>query len=527
MANVNPVKVKDIMEVDFMAKATQLVGGEQGINNVISYVTIMEAPDFYEWVTGGEYVLTTLYAFKDQPELQVFAFTELAKRGIGAMGIKVNRFIQEIPQKLIDIADEFKIPLFTIKRETKFREIVQSVSAELNNYHMNVLLDVEKHYQELVTVALAGGDFDALLRGLGRKRNCACLCFDREYELIGMFTPEDQELLVEGIAAKIKRFYADQQEVIDNQYVEGLQVFPCIALGNLLGFLVLIDKRTLNEKFVLMAKQLTTFLSLRLLDRIETEQKVLAALLDDILFKHNFEETELRERLALFGLKSEHYYRILILRLADMENRTNTTRKLRKYGYKIKEFLGSALFILKADECILITSSQEPDVAGEKSRWSKRLIQYVHGLSDKITLAVGPSVEDAQDIQRSYGIARRTLKAGCSQNCRGVLHYTEFLVYTIVQRALDTPEKDYLLNQVIKVLAEYDKRYNTNLLLTLETMIFSDDLEKTASKMHVHANTIRYRLRKIFDTTGYDFFHPFGRYALSTAILLYSYEKLS
>jgi purine catabolism regulator len=527
MANVNPIKVKDIMEVDFMAKATQLVGGKQGVNNIISYVTIMEAPDFYEWVTGGEYVLTTLYAFKDQPELQVFAFTELAKRGIGAMGIKVNRFIQEIPQKLIEVADEFKIPLFAIKRETKFREIVQAVSAELNNYHMNILLDVEKHYHELVTAALAGGNFDTLLRGLGRKRNCTCLFFDREYKLIGMFTPEEQNFSVESIAVKINKFYAEKQEVIDDQYIEGLHIFPCIAVGNLLGFLVLVDKRALNEKFILMAKQLTTFLSLRMLDQIETEQKVLAALLDDILFKHDLKEQELRERLALFGLKFDHYYRVLILRLTDMGDVTNSAQELRKYGYKIKESIGVALFILKVDEGVLIISNNEPDVAGKKPYWFKKLIQYVHSVNDKITLAIGPSVEDAKNIERSYGIAMRTLKAGRSQNCSGVLHYVDYLVHTLVQRALDTPEEDYLVNQVIKVLAEYDKRYNTNLLLTLESMLFSDDLEKTAAEMHVHANTIRYRLHKIHDITGSDFFNPFGRYVLTTAVLLYSYEKLS
>lgn len=525
MANVNPVKVKDIMEVDFMAQATQLVGGEEGINNIISYVTIMEAPDFYEWVTGGEYVLTTLYAFKDQPELQVFAFTELAKRGIGAIGIKLNRFIQGISQELINIADKFKIPLFAIKRETKFREIIQAVSAELNNYHMNVLLDVEKHYHELVTVALAGGDFNSLLRGLGRKRNCACLCFDREYELIGMFTPENQALPVKNIVAKIKEFHVDQLEVIKDQDVEGLHIFPCIALGNLVGFLVLIDKKTLNEKFILMAKQLTTFLSLRLLDRIETEQKILAALLDDMLFKHNLEEQELRERLAQFGFKSDYYYRILILRLADMEDKTSSARKLRKYGYNIKELLGDTLFILKADEGILITSNQELDVAGEKPRWLKRLMQYVHGVNDNITLAIGSSVEYAKDIECSYGIAKRTLKAGRSQNCIGVLHYMDFLVYILVQRAFDTPERDYLIKQVIKVLDEYDKRYNANLLLTLERVLFSDDLEKTASTMHIHANTIRYRLHKILDITGYDFFNPFGRYVLSTAVLLNNYKN--
>ena len=154
------VTVKDVLKIDFMAERATLVAGGAGLDNVISYVTIMEAPDFYEWVTGGEFVLTTWYAFVEHPELQVPVFTELAKRGIAAMGIKVNRFVKEVPQEIIDIANQFKLPVFAISRETKFREIIQAISAELNDYHMNVLLDVDKHYQELAKAAVTGGEID-------------------------------------------------------------------------------------------------------------------------------------------------------------------------------------------------------------------------------------------------------------------------------------------------------------------------------------------------------------------------------
>ena len=48
---------------------------------------LWKGPDLHEWVTGGEFVLTTWYAFSKSPDLQEDGFKKLAPR-ISAIGIK-------------------------------------------------------------------------------------------------------------------------------------------------------------------------------------------------------------------------------------------------------------------------------------------------------------------------------------------------------------------------------------------------------------------------------------------------------
>ena len=43
----------------------------------ITHITIQEAPDLYEWVTGGEFVLTTWFAFSLEPQLEAKAVDKL------------------------------------------------------------------------------------------------------------------------------------------------------------------------------------------------------------------------------------------------------------------------------------------------------------------------------------------------------------------------------------------------------------------------------------------------------------------
>ncbi|MDR3563967.1 MAG: PucR family transcriptional regulator ligand-binding domain-containing protein [Negativicutes bacterium] len=518
------VRVKDVMELDFITANLTLVAGRGGIDKVISYITIMEAPDFYEWVSGGEFVITTWYAFKDHPELQIPSFTAMAERGIAALGIKVNRFIQEVPQEILDLADRFKVPVFAIKRETKFREIVQAVSAELNNYQTNVLLEVERNYRELTKAALDGGDFDILLTPIGAKRNCSCLCLNRDYEVIGVYSPGDKTPPAEEIAAIVRRCYDGQDNAAQYQQFEGLHIFPCIALETVLGFLVLIDKRNLAEKYVLMASQLATFLTLKLLDRIESDQKMLTALFDDMLYKQNLDERELRERLELFGLKLQQMFRIVVVGI-DGAVRPNPLQLLRQHGQAVRKIIGEALLVQKPDEVVLIASNQTIDSLAAKPKWLKKLSGYALSCAGEVTVGVGPAVESAKDIRTSYRIAKRTMRAGRCFGQTGVLDYGDYVVHTLLQWGLETPENDFLLNRAIKPLRQYDAECNANLMVTLGAVVFADDLDHAAAALKVHTNTIRYRLGKMEAITGYDFFSAMGRYVLTTAFLLHHYHE--
>ena len=91
------VTVEQIMNLEDISGVAKLVAGHGGIKNQITFVTIAEATEFYQWVSGGEFVLSTLYAFLDHPEWRGPAYRELAQRGSAAIGIKTRRFEMRFP----------------------------------------------------------------------------------------------------------------------------------------------------------------------------------------------------------------------------------------------------------------------------------------------------------------------------------------------------------------------------------------------------------------------------------------------
>ena len=53
------VTLNELLEIKDFAERVTLVNKHGNLNNQITHVTIMEGPDLHEWVTGGEFVLTT------------------------------------------------------------------------------------------------------------------------------------------------------------------------------------------------------------------------------------------------------------------------------------------------------------------------------------------------------------------------------------------------------------------------------------------------------------------------------------
>lgn len=518
------VTVERIMELEDIAQVARLVAGHGGISNQISFVTISEAPDFYQWVSGGEFVLSTLYAFKDQPELRAPAYKELAQRGVAAIGIKTKRFIDEIPADLIEIANEYNVPLFEIERETKFRQIIQAITAELNNDQTNLLLEIERHYKELAEVALISGDFDQLIRGFGRRRKGDVLCFRSDFKLLGSYPSNVQAAETDTVKEELAAYLSNSGELLQSATICGRHVFPCVRGGQTIGYLVLSGPEPLNNKFLLMAKQLTTFLTLKLIDQMDMDQRTLTALFDDILYKQKLNEDELRERLALHGLKQAGSYRVVVVRAGENETDICQSPLFRSYCAKLRTVLSEPLLINKPDEAVFIASGQQPDESSAPG-WIKQLGTDSLTGTTALCIGVGPAVALAKDIHSSYLIAKSTVKAARSFQQGGLHYYSDFLARILLLRSNDTPEQKYLLSMVIAPLETQDQRYNTQLIQTLGALIFADDLESAAASLYVHINTVRYRLGKVKQLTGYDFFSAKGRYTLTTAYLMYCFSR--
>lgn len=133
----------------------KVLTGSKGLEREISGITVGEVPDLPKWLHGGELVLSTLFAFKDdRSELKKFIYG-LINAGASGLCVKTARFLNNIDSKIIDFCNERNFPIINIEEKVRWSDLIQSLyEAKLSE---KIQLETE--------MRLRGNILDELLEG--------------------------------------------------------------------------------------------------------------------------------------------------------------------------------------------------------------------------------------------------------------------------------------------------------------------------------------------------------------------------
>lgn len=124
------------LTLQWLIEESELIGLKlltcnEHLSNIISGVNIMDNPDTVRWIKPGELVLTTGYVFRENPSLQEDTIIDLKKAGCAALCIKSKRFLDEIPQPMLDVSQKEGLPLIELPPDYSLADISETVSKNL------------------------------------------------------------------------------------------------------------------------------------------------------------------------------------------------------------------------------------------------------------------------------------------------------------------------------------------------------------------------------------------------------------
>jgi purine catabolism regulator len=497
------VTLNELLEIKDFAERVILVNKQGNLNNQITHVTIMEGPDLYEWVTGGEFVLTTWYAFSKNPELQEIAFQKLAPR-ISAIGIKTGRFIDKIPLKILQLADQYQLPVFEVKTAVKFRELVQTITSEIQNYQTNMLIEVEKNYQKLIHTSLNSDDLASLVNVLGNQLHKSCFCLNHEGKLLASWgkrgiRKQDFFDWIEKIKAGFKeRIYTDAGFCIDE-----LHVFECYARNQLVGQFVIAAAGPLTEKERLIGQQGASFLAIKLWDHYETLQKTVERFWKEIKNGAITQGEVIAEKLTGLGFNQHEAYNLVLFS---------------KGSHDIRYYLLNKFLIEEEKFYILLCDSKAAlAIVNIFKKYNKE--------QNKVAVAViSPEFTELGQIKEHYEMSVNVISLLYKLHISGVRKAEEWLPFSLLMHCRNTAEYNFIKSTVLDKLLEYDRRYQASLLDTLTAALQENSLEDAAERQHIHINTLRYRLGKIKEITQKNYFKMTDRYFLLICIMIQRME---
>lgn len=103
----------------------QIIAGQNGLDNPIFFSGVLDAPDSVRFVREGELVLTSGYIFSSNIETLIDIIEELHKRKAAGLGIKMFRYIQDIPDAARKLADEYNLPILFIPNRFSWHDIMK------------------------------------------------------------------------------------------------------------------------------------------------------------------------------------------------------------------------------------------------------------------------------------------------------------------------------------------------------------------------------------------------------------------
>lgn len=520
--------IAELCKLSIFQNESTLVAGEAGINNLVKNIAVMEVPDFR--ISGEDervFLLTTLYVYKDEPEKLYPTLLRLFQsNNVAGIAVKLDRFVHQLPESVLELANRCAIPLFVLAKTVTFRRAIIEITDKLIDDRSEMLTSINDLSESLLKIVLNNRGVYGIVNTLSQRisSDCACLSLN-EKRIIEVFSSKAQlglgnpEQLIDRLESESVKLPKDATYFSMDEWL----VFPCRVRNQTAGYLLICQQGQLSEQLLMMVKQAVSFLSICFLEeraRLEAEQRVIAPIANKILFSTYADQTELENDLKTLGLTPLEYFVVIAVELSPDRIGGGYTR-VRNLQRKLKAVFDSVVAVPDGENCAIIASVRGEVLSGRDNTLQNTLRMLVDE-AEKEYAGYSISVTDPRKIPECYKQAKKAIQYGkAAVTGQNVFSYMDYLTLGMVSQSLGTMDAEVMYDTMVHPLVEHDKNYDTCLWRTLEVALTEESLNQSAKELYIHISTLRYRLEKIRQITGSDFFTAAGRFKLYLAYMLY------
>ena len=392
-------------------------------------------------------------------------------------------------------------------------------------------------YDHLTGLALQNADLGSISQVLSRRSGRSVAVLDPTLQPLTIVAPSDDEVLdlswIEG-DPRVGQAALATAETRRALRVPGagsarpaFVVAPISTGDEVLAYLmtVLHDEDVSAEDLDLLLTQhaATVYAVVMTRERaaVVMSDRVRDELIEGLLLGAISTPDEVRRWARYLGYDTSRSYRVLSLMPFHGDDRLTAAAGDDAAGVAARQHLLRGLRDIvarQAPEAIVTARRDEvvvlvPERRGPKTQGVPTARQLAEALVDHFTsmspryhlvAGVGGLCADPGALPQSYSNARRA--AHMSQRLgrrRGVAAFEDLGIYRLLLQVPDPEELRRFADHVLGPVAEYDAKHDGGLLRTLGAYLrHNGSHQSVARELHVHANTVGYRLHRIQTITG-------------------------
>jgi PucR family transcriptional regulator, purine catabolism regulatory protein len=526
---ISSASVRNILTL-LVPRDAQLIAGGEGLDRRVTWATRMRArlPAF-ESVRGGELALLSLSQLRRIDETLPHLLTSLHKEGVAAIAVAAS--LESLEKDTLALADQLHLPLILLPFTTSLEEIEREVITFVVSFRSEIERKATEISHQLIQLSIQGVGLQGVCEHLARTRSKWVILQEADQQVRFQASPPGGDAL--ALPAPLT------DENLSHKGLTRITV-PIQIRHEVVGYLSLIGRDgdfDYLERLIL--GQVAPILALefaRERERSEVESRYSAEALMDVLQGNYQNSDEILARARLLGYDLQIPQVVVIFELAQEEPEYATGSPQAQWSRRIRDELQRVwpgCWISIEARRVLATLPISESYADDENESEKAIFSRLERAQARIQQAnagngghpiftggIGQLAKAVQRIPQSNREAQQALEIGRRLFGEGKIHsFARLGIYRLLFHLYGHEELFDFYQETLGLLLESDSHSNSALIETLEGFFrCNGNLSETARAMHLHRNSLLYRLGRIEELLGRSLEDPELRLSLQIAL---------
>ncbi|NLJ97666.1 MAG: PucR family transcriptional regulator [Tissierellia bacterium] len=521
-------------------KGYRVLAGEGGLDREVQSVVLFDAPDGFKWCKGNEWVVTTGYLFLDNIELFEELILFLHEKNVAAIGIKPDRYLKEIPNRIINLCNELKFPLISVPWNVRWSDIINEVNTmAVTNFILKMAKkedNLSKAFADIKTtnnvkdIVMALEDelyrpvelLDMLNEKIYFKDKEKDLDQDYYNRLWNPPCKHEKEVLCDNL--NIVRYKDLDGECGYNTWV----ILPIESYGSKIVYLVIWEKDHRLDYYDILLIRLSYLLLSYIYDKSFItgiyEGRFQDELVEEIVESDQLDRQRIFKKAGKLNVGIKHEYISIVIEEKDADiNLYEWRDDISQYIYRIFGRENTIFGLLAKNQIVILHSVDGKNRKSIYHDIKQKSLELINSLENRIEGSifrggVSHTTGDIVYMNKGYDECTKTLKIGrYIYGEEKIINYKDLGLFGLIEMDFFTREGLEILREDLAPILDLEDRYE--LLETLKAYLKHNCNSNLAAKeLFIHPNTVRYRVAKIQEIIDIDLQNPVERIKLEVLL---------
>ncbi|MFD2130761.1 PucR family transcriptional regulator [Pseudogracilibacillus auburnensis] len=540
-----PITVQEIVNLPIFNTAKVRTGIEILDKRDVEWMSAIEGP-VENFVRKQEFVLTTGMGCENEPELLFQFVKDVYESGASALGIAIGRYIFDIPDTIIDFAEEKRFVLIELPWELRFADIQRETMKEINRRQESFSEKARQTQKMLIDFVIHGKDLSEIIKFVERELDCAIVFADSKgrakssgadpekmIDLWYSFETDDEINMDESSFRHIQKVAYEDGYLLKKEITSGSRN---LAQGY---FIILMKNKNLLTNNALQVMESLSAATALWISREDAIVKTEIRLRNEFIWglaktPQMIFDDNIQSRAKLFGYNLNVPYICMVGYSENFDSFSEGQYGGQDFGFKniiyyIEEEVRYAAsvvnktvaFTFDDDRLIIYLESKNEEhstVHHFLDLVDKRLNALIPGVL--FSWGIGMHLDGIMQFHESYKKASSALDMGRKQKGPGQrISFEDTQLNRLLLHLANNHEVRDITLATIAPLIEYEQKREMDLI---DTFIAYDNqngnVSQAARILNLHRQSLLYRLRKIESLTNLSLDNPDDVFLLNISI---------